>query len=499
MKHIAIIIVVIGLCLRVNGQESINREKVLATMINAADYMANTVSMNGGYVHMYSEDLSVRMGEGYARESQIWIQSSTPRMGHIYLDAYEVTAEPKFLEYAKDVANALIAGQHSAGGWHYFVDFDPVGTQIWFDNISSQYVEGRQEHRYNFGNCTFDDNTTAGAATYLMRLYMSTLDPAYKATLDKALNFVLEAQYPNGAWPQRYPLLDEDTPLEFPKYPNLYTLNDGVHKNNIALMLEAFENFGDERYLEAAKKGGRFLMISQGPKEQAAWAQQFNFDLLPEWGRTHEPAAYMPRVTRNAIEILERIYLFTGDRRYLRPIEYAIDWLDKNYMDDLGNGVYNFPWYIEAGTNKIIDRIILEDKDKNGYALYDYFCYEKGKDYKYKKSKIDLTHLKKQYSDIKNIDEDNRIPMYEKLYKKKKSYKKVSDQKVIDLIYSVNNDGIWIEDFTYDAIEDPKTTKYDFDDGKGRYIHQKVSYTGIVTKTFMKNMNTMLSWIMYLD
>jgi hypothetical protein len=165
----------------------------------------------------------------------------------------------------------------------------------------------------------------------------------------------------------------------------------------------------------------------------------------------------------------------------------------------LGNGVYNFPWYIEAGTNEIIDRIILEDKDKYGYALYDYFCYEKGKDYKYKKSKIDLTHLKKQYSDIKNIDEDNRIPMYEKLYKKKKSYKKVSDQEVTDLIYSVNNDGIWIEDFTYDAIEDPKTTKYDFDDGKGRYIHQKVSYTGIVTKTFMKNMNTMLSWIMYLE
>ena len=44
---------------------------VLAAMKKAAGFMVNTVSTNGGYVYMYSEDLSQQWGEVPARKTQI--------------------------------------------------------------------------------------------------------------------------------------------------------------------------------------------------------------------------------------------------------------------------------------------------------------------------------------------------------------------------------------------------------------------------------------------
>ena len=75
---------------------------VLAVMKKAADFMVNTVSYRGGYVYIYSEDLSEQWGEITARKSQIWVQPpGTPTVGQMYLDAYKTTADPDYLTYAE--------------------------------------------------------------------------------------------------------------------------------------------------------------------------------------------------------------------------------------------------------------------------------------------------------------------------------------------------------------------------------------------------------------
>ena len=501
----------------VKAQELTNK-KVLGTLKKAAEYMDSEVAFNGGYVWYYSEDLSQYFGESPSRKSQVWChglrEGGTPSVGHLYMDLYEATGEEVFSEYAKKAANALIAGQHWSGGWHYLIDFDRVGTQEWYDNVASQQAQGMEEWRHNFLNCTFDDGATTEPINYLLRLYLKTLDPDYKATLDKALSFVLEAQYPNGGWPQHYPLNNEKTPAGFPQYPVFYTLNDGVLRDNVSTMLEAYEALGDERYLESAKKAGDFLMIAQGPKEQAGWAEQYDMNLKPAWARTHEPPGFMPRETLSSIYTLERIYLFTGDRRFLRPIEDAFDWFEKVKLEESGDA-YVYPRYIAPGIDNLpVRRIDLVDEPRTeeGYVRYRFFT---DPDSEYatlpgemgEKSILRVKRAKEIYNIVKNVAEEDRFSMYTELYrksyesnhieskylasmessKKSKTPDKVKDSEVLEILNSVNKNGIWIGTIRVldNRLRMVKSSERDM----------AMEIPGISMETYAANMRTLVNWI----
>src|SRR6185295_18038745 len=132
---------------------------------------------------------------------------------------------------------------------------------------------------------------TSSATRFLLRVWLTTNEKRYRESLDKALKFIVMAQYPNGAWPQRYPLSHEFAHDGFPDYTSYYTLNDGAAIGNIQVLLEAYEKLGDRRYLAAARRGVEFMILIQGPKDQAAWAEQYDPKTMrPVKARTHEPA-----------------------------------------------------------------------------------------------------------------------------------------------------------------------------------------------------------------
>ena len=189
-------------------QAAPRKNDVIDAMIRASRFMMEKASNRGGFVWQYSEDLSEQWGEVPARETQIWVQGSTCEFGEFLLKAYRATGNNKYLDYACRVADALVWGQNPAGGWHYLIDFDMPGIRKYYEEVATRCF-GWEEYYHYYGNCTFDDNTTAGATNYLLDVYMATLDPKYRPPLDRALAFILEAQYPLGGWPQRYPLRHE--------------------------------------------------------------------------------------------------------------------------------------------------------------------------------------------------------------------------------------------------------------------------------------------------
>ena len=176
-------------------------------MKRATTFMVEKVSTKGGYVWAYLPDLSRRWGELEARDTQIWIQPpGTATMGHLFLDAYHATGDEYYYQAAEKVAGALIWGQHPSGGWNYLVDFGgDRSLRDWYDTIGKNAWR-MEEFQHYWGNATFDDAGTAEASKFLLRLYVEKRDPKYKPALDKAIEFVLDSQYPIGAWPQRYPL-----------------------------------------------------------------------------------------------------------------------------------------------------------------------------------------------------------------------------------------------------------------------------------------------------
>lgn len=345
------------------------REDVLAAMKSAATFMSETVALNGGHVWVVSEDFSRRWGEVPARPSQIWLQGGTERVGQVMLNAFVATQDEFYLDKAREAADALVYGQHPTGGWHYFIDFDPAGVTAWYGAVASKFLFGMEEYRYFYGNATFDDRVTQDAAQFLLRFYVLTLEAAYREPLLKALDFLLVSQYPNGAWPQRYPLRDDYAHDGFPDYTSYYTLNDGAARANIELLINAWEALGDPRYYEAAVRGAEALIALQGPADQGCWAEQYGPDMQPIAARTHEPAGYVVRESIGAMFILGRFYLMTGDTRYLEPIPRCLDWFDRINRES-AEQKYPRPRYWEPGTNEPIYVVETSERTPEGYGIF---------------------------------------------------------------------------------------------------------------------------------
>lgn len=389
------------------GGDGPPKKDVQAAMKKAAQFMVEKVAYRGGYAWAVSDDLSRRWGEVPARETQIWVQSASPVVGMALLDAYDVTRDPLYLEGARKDADALIFGQHQLGGWNYVIDFDPKGLKRWYEQEASRFKWGYEEYRHYYGNATFDDGNTAAATRFLLRFYLTTLDAAYREPALKALNFILVAQYPNGAWPQRYPLRYDFSHDGFPDYTSYYTLNDGSAKSNVEVLVEAYERLGDERYLEAARRGVEFMMVVQGPEGQAAWAEQYDPKTMqPAAARTHEPAGFVIRESIQVVELLETFYLMTGDRRYLRPVPGCLAWFERVNREALE--LKRAPArYYQLGTNLPVYVLRTDKTNAEGYGLYrwstteargdGYGLYRWNQDEPQLRPVVDVAPLRKEY------------------------------------------------------------------------------------------------------
>jgi PelA/Pel-15E family pectate lyase len=348
---------------------AVKRAEVVAAMKKATTFMTDRVSLNGGYVWVVSEDLSRRWGEVPARPSQIWLQGGTERMGHVFLDAWEATGDAQFLSAARKAADALVFGQHPAGGWHYFIDFDPRGIPAWYATTASKFRWGYEEYRHYYGNATYDDQVTADAGRFLLRFYRLTQEAAYREPVLKSLEFALASQFPNGAWPQRFPLRDGYAHDGLPDYTGFYTLNDGAMLGIVEWLLDASETFADERYLAAATRGAESLLAMQGPEGQAGWGEQHGPDLRPIAARTHEPAGYVIRESVMSMRLLQEFYLLTGDQRFLAPVSRCLDWFER-VNREIADRRYPVPRYWEPGSNLPLYVVRTDELTPDGYGKY---------------------------------------------------------------------------------------------------------------------------------
>jgi PelA/Pel-15E family pectate lyase len=477
-----------------------SKQDVLAATKKATAYMVDEVSCNGGYLWTYSADLTRRWGEAPARESQIWVQGGTPAMGHCFLDLYETTGDVFYLESAKKAANALIYGQHPLGGWHYFIDFDITGLAQWYEDVFSNFKWGMEEYRHYYGNCTYDDDSTTGTARYLLRLYLITLDPAYREPLLKALDFILMSQYPNGAWPQRYPLRYEFAHDGLPDYTSLYTFNDECITGNIEFLFEAYEKLGDERYLKASRRGMEFLIISQGPKDQPAWADQHGFDLAPAWARTHEPAGFMIRYTSANIRALQRYYLMTGDRRYLDPIQPALDWFRRSALETLSDGRLKLSGRYEVGTNLPLYNLRTDKVNELGHGLW---RQSNEPDDHVGHPTLDIAAMQRDFDRIAALSPDEALAEHARQKDRVRTPRTVKGSDVAELIDALDDRGAWVEDIVVFDMDvnnpSPPGVKFDNYNPEVDDDHASIPIKAISTSSFRNHMQVIQDYLKGLE
>jgi PelA/Pel-15E family pectate lyase len=334
-------------------QVKLARGGIEGEMRRATEFMVDKVAYRGGYLWNYLPDFSRRWGELEARETMIWLQPpGTSSMGHVFLDAYHATGDEYYYRAAEQVGSALIFGQHASGGWNYLVDFaGDRSLRDWYATVGRNAWR-MEEFQHYYGNATFDDQVTTDAATFLLRLYIEKLDARYKGAVERAIQFVLDSQYPIGGWPQRYPLRYEFSKHGDADYTSYLTFNDDVGWENISFLILCYQVLGDSRLLDPITRGMSFFLVSQQGAPNPGWALQYTLDLKPAAARTYEPLSLATHTTASNLDHLLTFHELTGDSRYLARVPEGIEWLERVRLPKPDPDGRTHPTFIELQTNR---------------------------------------------------------------------------------------------------------------------------------------------------
>lgn len=106
-------------------------------------------------------------------------------------------------EEAKTVANNVLSYQTDSGAW-------PKNT----DTVKRPFTGKRKDLKP-----TFDNGATMDELRFLASCFQATEHKPYQQAFQRGLDYIFIAQYPNGGWPQYYPLSKQ--------YHRHITFNDG--------------------------------------------------------------------------------------------------------------------------------------------------------------------------------------------------------------------------------------------------------------------------------
>ena len=328
------------------------RARAQAALRKAVEFYRTKVATEGGYHFAYAEDLSYGRSEMSEGPTRVEIQrDGTPLVGMAYLDAYHATGDTYYRDAAREVARALVKGQYCSGGWDYYIEFDPQKRAQFPYRADGRCAQAGSDKSTR--PTTLDDNVTQAAVRLLMRVdrELDFGDAAIHDAARFALDSLVKAQHPNGAWPQRFSRFPD--PAEFPvtqaSYPESwprtwpgaaadyyahYTFNDNSTVDALDAMLEAARIYKEPRYLASAEKGGEFMLLAQMPEPQPGWAQQYDRDMHPAWARQFEPPSITGGESQSVMRALMLLYRETGRQKYLEPLPRALAYYKRSILPD---------------------------------------------------------------------------------------------------------------------------------------------------------------------
>jgi PelA/Pel-15E family pectate lyase len=245
-------------------------------------------------------------------------------------DDFKLSAESGDVWYASDEAKALadvlLSYQTPTGGWSKHTGYSE-GTRKPGMQWTSQNEPGKSPHYLG----TFDNRSTTEQMNFLANVWLATKREDCKAGFIKGLNYILTAQYPNGGWPQVYPLEGG--------YHDDITFNDDAMTHILELLQSIADKdprhaFLDEptrsRAVAALEKGIGCVLkmqVVQAGRRTAWCAQHDAFTLQPTQARKMEPAALSGQESANLLKFLMTLPRPTPE--LVASIESALEWLDR--------------------------------------------------------------------------------------------------------------------------------------------------------------------------
>jgi len=249
-------------------------------------------------------------------------------------------------------------------------------------------------------HATIDNEATTREIKALVLAYKNTNNQKYLEVAEKGIDYLLEAQYANGGWPQYYP----DKSI----YRTEITYNDNAMINALTVMLNiVYKTNGFEvvnaKYIpkaeDAIKRGIICILKTQVLQngKPTIWAAQYDEDkLTPAKARAFEPASLSTSESVGIVRFLMK--LKNPSNEIKEVVKNAVDWFESTKITGykfakMENGdrglvaedkAVSWARFYDLKTNKPIfgdrDNSIkynieeISSERRNGYAWYGTFA-----------------------------------------------------------------------------------------------------------------------------
>ncbi len=206
---------------------------------------------------------------------------------------------------ARHVADVIVSFQTPAGGWSKNLDMSGSprarGQSYTPDNLSKHPsvddFDTPKDPHWNYVG-TLDNDATNTELHFLISVSAATPGAdgkVYRASFLRGIRYLLAAQFPNGGWPQVWPLEGG--------YHDAITFNDNAVTESAETLTAVSEGAGKYSFVpaelrrkakEAADHALDCILAAQvvANGRRTVWAQQHDaLTLAPVAGRNYEPAA----------------------------------------------------------------------------------------------------------------------------------------------------------------------------------------------------------------
>lgn len=230
------------------------------------------------------------------------------------------------------IAENVLLYQRDIGGWPKNTNMHKVLSQ---DDKSKLLLDKASTEG---GYCTIDNNAVALELKYLSKVYSAITDTDLKSNIEngflKGIQYLLDAQFDNGGWPQFYPFRSSTS------YSNHITYNDNAMINVMELLRHIYQKDNeysivvDENTVAKVKKAfdkGLECILNTQYKQNGVlttWCAQHHYETLePVTARSYE----LPSLSGGeSVGILKLLMSIDNPSYEIRKsIYYAVNWYNK--------------------------------------------------------------------------------------------------------------------------------------------------------------------------
>ncbi len=135
------------------------------------------------------------------------------------------------------IADNVLLYQRDTGGWSKNVDMARVLSEQ--DKAKLRRAKSRKDS-------TLDNGATHTQIRYLAKVYYATRLERFRQAMLRGIDYLLDAQYANGGWPQTYPGLRG--------YSKFITFNDGAMIGAMSVLRDIAEKKPEYAFVDKARR-----------------------------------------------------------------------------------------------------------------------------------------------------------------------------------------------------------------------------------------------------